>query len=250
MPPNDENLPVPLEPSPLVLIREAIAAKLPMGELKELFEMQVRAEQFRAEAAYADAITAFQAWCPQIQNSKAVKTKSGGEAYRYAPLEEIMRIITPGLRANRIVISFDTSTGEGQMQVTARVRVGVVEKHTTVVLPVPQANAMTNATQATVGAVSYGKRCALMAALNIVCTDEDQSGNVEGDPIIGQNEVDDYQDAFEKLHSLRRTDETARKESWNRVLVTLKVKGIWELRQSQWRMLMDQMGRAIKKETK
>ncbi len=246
----NEDLPAIVEPTPLILIQQALEAKIPASELKELFDLQVRHEQRRAEEAYADAITAFQAWCPQIQNSKAVERKNGEVAYRYAPLEEIMRIITPGLRANRIVLSFDTAEGDGKMQVTCRVRVGVVEKHTTVVLPVPQANAMTNATQATVGAVSYGKRCALMAALNIVCTDEDQSGAVETDPVINEDRIAKLEEAFEHLHNLRETPEEERKASWNRMLTTMKVKGAWELRLSQWWMAMQDLERKIAKEGK
>jgi hypothetical protein len=176
---SNTDLPAIVEPTPILLIQQALEAKIPASELKELFDLQVRHEQRRAEEAYADAITAFQAECPAIQNNKAVNGKDGRERYRYAPFEEIMRCIMPYLRKHRIVVTFDTGSEAGQTQVTARVRVGVVEKHTTVTLPAPEANQLMNVTQASVGAISYGKRTALVAALNLVCTDEDVSGEQE-----------------------------------------------------------------------
>ncbi len=173
---SEDHLPTPIEPTPLVLIQQSLQAGIKPSDIKELFDLQVRYEQRRAEEAYADAITAFQAWCPPIHKGKDVLKKDGGKAYGYATFDQIMKVITPGLRAHRIVISFDTAEADGRVQVTCRTRVGVVEKHTTVLLPVPPASAMTNPTQASVGAISYGKRTSLCAALNIVCTDEDVDG--------------------------------------------------------------------------
>ncbi len=169
--PDDVTLPAVIEPTPLVLIQQALESKIPPSDLKELFDLQVRYEQRRAEEAYADAITAFQAECPLIHKSKTVEGR-----YSYAPFEAIMQAILPLLRKYHIVVTFDTAEAEGKVQVTCRTRVGVVEKHTTVILPVPPTNKLTNTTQTSVGAISYGKRTALVAALNIICTDEDHSG--------------------------------------------------------------------------
>lgn len=166
-----QRLPAAVEPTPLLLIQQALDSKIPPSDLKELFDLQVRYEQRRSEEAYADAITAFQAECPTIHKSKSVEDK-----YSYAPFEKIMGAILPLLRKHRIVVTFDTAEADGKVQVTCRTRVGTVEKHTTVVLPVPPGNKLTNATQTSVGAISYGKRTALCAALNVICTDEDHSG--------------------------------------------------------------------------
>ncbi len=172
-------LPAVIEPTPLILIQQALEAKIPASELKGFFDLQVRAEQRQAEQAYADAITAFQSESPLIHKSKSVEGR-----YSYAPFEAIMQAILPLLRRHRIVVTFDTAEAEGKVQVTCRTRVGVVEKHTTVILPVPPTNKLTNTTQTSVGAISYGKRTALVAALNIICTDEDHSGEDADDATL------------------------------------------------------------------
>lgn len=190
---NDEHLPAVIEPAPLVLIQQALNNGIKPADIKELFDLQVRYEQRRAEEAYADAITAFQAECPAIHKSKNVEGK-----YNYAPLDKIMQAVLPVLRKYKIVVTFDTAEDAGTMHVTCRTRVGVVEKVTTVALPVPPANKLTNATQASVGAITYGKRTALVAALNIICTDEDVDGFVE-QPAPQQPQVSKEVAAFQRF---------------------------------------------------
>ncbi len=167
-----DNLPAIVEPSPLILIQQALEAKIPASELKGFFDLQVRHEQRRAEEAYAEAITAFQGECPYIKKN-AVNSHSGKA---YPDYEGIMRIITPLLRKYRIVVTFDTSEFESKMLTTCRIRVGIVEKVTTISLPVESASKMMNSSQAGGAAMTYGRRYALTAALNLVFTDEDTDG--------------------------------------------------------------------------
>lgn len=183
----DEHLPVPVEPTPLLLIQQGIDAKISPRDMKDLFDLQVRYEQRLAEQAYADAITAFQAEVPPIKknatNPHSKKT--------YADYEGVMRVITPILRKHKIVITFDTSESGEKMLTTCRVRVGTVEKITTITLPVDAASKMMNATQAGGAAMSYGRRYALAAALNLVYTDEDTDGVFDAQGITEQ-EVEDF----------------------------------------------------------
>ncbi len=161
--------PVPVEPTPLVLIQQALDAKYNPADLKDLFELQRMHAADQAERAYADAITGFQSECGPIHKN-AANTHSGK---RYADYEGIMRAITPLLRKYRIVVTFDTADDGARMMTTCRVRVGTVEKLTTITLPLDAASKMMNATQAGGAAMSYGRRYALAAALNLVYTDED-----------------------------------------------------------------------------
>ena len=167
----EEHLPAVVvpEPTPLLLIQQGIDAKISPRDMKDLFDLQVRYEQRLAEQAYADAITAFQADCPPIRkNATNPHSKKS-----YADYEGVMRTITPLLRKHKIVITFDTAESDGKMTTTCRVRVGTVEKTTTITLPVDAASKMMNATQAGGAAMSYGRRYALAAALNLIYTDED-----------------------------------------------------------------------------
>ncbi len=187
---NDEHLPARAEPTPLVLIQQALDAKFSPADLKDLFELQRMHAQEQAERAYADAITGFQSECPPIRKNVA-NTHSGK---RYADYEGVMRAITPLLRKYRIVVTFDTADDGARMMTTCRVRVGTVEKLTTITLPMDAASKMMNATQAGGAAMSYGRRYALAAALNLVYTDEDTDAQPEPTGTISvqqQDEIDD-----------------------------------------------------------
>ncbi len=174
---DEVTLPAVLEPTPLVLIQQALDAKIAPSDLKELFDLQVRYEQRRAEEAYADAITAFQAECPPIHKNQTNK----GSGTRYADYEQIMRTIMPLLRKHRIVITWDTGKADDkEMIVICRVRVGVVEKITSVAMPVTSVSKMMNASQAGGTAVTYGRRYAITAALNLYSTDEDDDAQSTG----------------------------------------------------------------------
>ncbi len=165
----DETLPSIVEPTPLLLIQQALDAKYNPADLKDLFELQRMHAADLAERAYADAITGFQSECPPIRKN-AANTHSGK---RYADYEGVMRAIMPLLRKYKIVVTFDTADDGARMMTTCRVRVGTVEKLTTITLPLDAASKMMNATQAGGAAMSYGRRYALAAALNLVYTDED-----------------------------------------------------------------------------
>jgi hypothetical protein len=221
-----DNLPVPVEPSPLVLIQQALAAKIPASELKELFDLQVRHEQRRAEEAYADAITAFQSECPPIRKNKQNQGQS------YADFEGIMRTINPLLRRHRIVITFDTDDQGEKMLTTCRVRVGVVEKLTTISLPVVAVSQRMNATQAGGSVMSYGRRYAIVAALNLVMTDEDDDGQGDSDPLVTQAEIDELDAVIAESEEKRRV-----KVNYDRLLAAFggpECRVASQLRRSQW----------------
>ncbi len=168
----DETLPAIVEPTPLLLIQQALDAKYNPADLKDLFELQRMHAADLAERAYADAITGFQSECPPIRKN-AANTHSGK---RYADYEGVMRAIMPLLRKYKIVVTFDTADDGARMMTTCRVRVGTVEKLTTISLPLDAASKQMNAQQAGGAAMSYGRRYALAAALNLVYTDEDTDG--------------------------------------------------------------------------
>ncbi len=182
----DETLPAIVEPTPLLLIQQGIDAKISPRDMKDLFDLQVRYEQRLAEQAYADAITGFQSECGPIRKN-AVNSHSGKA---YPDYEGIMRAITPLLRKYRIVVTFDTADDGARMMTTCRVRVGTVEKLTTFNLPLDAASKQMNAQQAGGAALTYGRRYALAAALNLVFTDEDTDAQPEPGNVTPQQQAD------------------------------------------------------------
>lgn len=174
----------PTQTDPMNLIAAALERGVSADQLGGFFALQERHERNQAEGAFARAITAFQAEMPAVHKGRDVQGK-----YKFASYDDIMRIAGPLLRKHQIVVTFDTAPHESGMLTTiCKVRVGIHAEPTAVTLPVPVAltnssgKQIINDTQAFAQGVSYGKRYALCAALNIVTTDEDTDANYPSPP--------------------------------------------------------------------
>jgi hypothetical protein len=88
-----------------------------------------------------------------------------------------------------LAVSFSTEAIDKGIRVTCRIRHGIHFEDHTLDVPVPQMKV--NDTQKYGAALSYAKRYALCAALNIVCTDDvDDDAQSCIDPITEQQEVE------------------------------------------------------------
>ncbi len=158
---------------PLSLIAEAVRRGVGAAELAGFFALQERRERNEAEGAFAKAITAFQNEMPAVHKGRSVQSR-----YNFASFDDIMKVAGPILRKYGIVVTFDSAPMiEGALPVTCKVRVGIHMEPTTVAVPPPEGNKAVNASQLMAQTLSYGKRYALCAALNIVTTDEDTDAN-------------------------------------------------------------------------
>jgi len=158
----------------LVLIRQMIEKGGSKESLKDVMDFLERLKKNQAENLFADAITKFQSLMPAVEKKNPVygKNRDLGPQYFFAKYEEIMDIAQPYLKECGIVVSFDTVMESGLMKTTAHVRVGTHVEHVSVALALPSIpNA--NDSQRAGGALSYGKRYALIAALNIRVMGED-----------------------------------------------------------------------------
>jgi hypothetical protein len=211
-----------IEISPLSLIAQAIEKGMSVADLKGLFDLQERYERNKAAQAFAEAITRFQRECPQIE-----KINSGAkDAYRYAPLEEVDRVARPYMVKHSIVPTFTTSTDEkGSMLVTCRIRVGTHTEETTIRLPPLQGNNLVNSAQVEAQRISYGKRYALCAALNIVTTAEDTDG------LVGDNVNKAQQDEIMGL--IRQCNEAGKPVDFTRFKEWLQIEKLEDLPQRE-----------------
>ncbi len=121
---------------------------------------------------WAKAFVAAQAEMPEITKDKTVmvKTKTGGSfKYSYADLAMILSKVRPVLAKNGLAVAQDVSIVSGQVSVTTRIYhvEGDVESFGPVVL-----NGGNDA-QAAGSAITYARRYALCAALNIAADDDD-----------------------------------------------------------------------------
>jgi hypothetical protein len=180
------------EATPMALIQAAIEKGYAPDQLSALMDLQERFERNRAAEAFGAAITKFQQDCPPVHKSRSVN--AGQLNYNFAGYEDVMRIAGPHLAECGIALGFSTENREKGIRVTLRIRVGIHAEESTLDVPIPDMRV--NDTQRYGAALSYAKRYALCAALNIVVTDEDDDAQSCIDPLTGEQalEIEDLLD--------------------------------------------------------
>jgi hypothetical protein len=172
-------------PSPLEIL-SAVAANpaTDPDKIEKLMGLVERWEARQAEKAYGDALAKFQGLCPTVFKRRQAgdddPNRKGGLKYTFASFDDVMREASPILAECGISVTFDTEhtvTGEGDAKlgtitIKCRVRVGGHFEDHKFTAPVP-AGLRVSDTQVYGAGLSYLKRYALCAALNIVVTDED-----------------------------------------------------------------------------
>ena len=160
------------------------------AQIEKMMDLQERWERNRAAEEFADALAEFQSMCPSIH-----KGRSGAHGAKFAGFDDIMAAIRPVLARCRLSVSFDTESTDGKsISCTCIVKRGIHEHRTKFTCPVAT-DLKANASQQYGSALSYVKRYAMCAALNIVVTDEDtDAGDLGGEPIT--------QEQVKQLHDL------------------------------------------------
>ena len=190
-----EQLPV-ATPTPMDLMQSAIANNVDAEQLSKLMDLQERYQANEARRAFANAMADFQAKCPTI-----LKTRKA-DRYTYAPLDTVMRTIRPHLESAGLSVRFSTLLTETTV-ITAICTVSHRDGHSEVseFAACVDDKMRVNETQKIGSANSYAKRYALMNALNLVASDEDDDGMAAGAPIVEEAtaeqivEIQDYKDA-------------------------------------------------------
>lgn len=164
----------PSAQTPMSLIQMAVQANADPDRLEKLMALQERWESNKAADAFSDSMAAFQAECPAVLKGREASFK-GQKAYNFASLDDIMAVIQPLLSKHGLTVGFSATIREGNIHVICRVRKGRHVEESEASLPVP-ADMRVNDTQKAGAAISYAKRYALCAALNITVTDRDTDG--------------------------------------------------------------------------
>ena len=162
---------LPVSVNPMQMLGAALDRGLSVADLGPLMDLVERHEANQARKAFAAAMAQFQAACPTI------KKTTRADRYVYAPLDEVLRTIRPHLDAAGLSIRFDTEmTGNSVITVTCTVihRDGHSElSH--FAAPVDE-KMRVNDTQKVGSANSYARRYAVMNALALVASAEDDDG--------------------------------------------------------------------------
>lgn len=179
------------------LIAKAIEANISVESLEKLLGMRERLKAEQAKEAFFEALSAFQAACPVIEKKKTVRGEK--YSYNYAPLEDIVRTVSPLLREFGLSYRFDTAF---EAQPPALVVVCTAyhtqghSENSTFRTPV-DSGARMNVMQQSAAAQTYAKRYAFCNALGILTGDEDTDGRLvpaaggPQEPSVAQKAADD-----------------------------------------------------------
>lgn len=149
-----------------VIERAASNPDVDVDKMERLLTMQERVLNRNAEQAFNAALAQMQSELPTIAET------SQGHNTKYAPLEKINQVVRPILQAHGFAITFRTKQIQGGVEITAVLshREGHHEE-TSLTLPA-DTSGNKNAVQAIGSTISYGKRYALCALLNISTGDD------------------------------------------------------------------------------
>lgn len=167
---------IALRSDPYTLLAAALDKGVGPDVLEKFMDLQERHERNQASAAYAAAITKFQSIVHSVFKRRTADV-GGKYSYKFASFDDIMLQIGPALAECELAVTFNTTCPKDQigfLEVLCSIRHGIHVETSSYTLPIP---AMTvNDTQRFGAAVSYGKRYAIIAALNLVVTDQDDDG--------------------------------------------------------------------------
>lgn len=165
----------------LTLIERAIDKGVSPEQLSKLIDLQERLETLAAKRAYAQALTGFAADVPAVLKWRDANIQKDGKrlyGYKYVSLDDIMLAIAPVLANYGIVISFDNKPDPkpGFMGIVLIIQVGTHTERRGYEMPIPP-NLNGNQTQQFGSALTYAKRYALVAGLNIFMVDKDNDAD-------------------------------------------------------------------------
>tara|TARA_R110002051_G_C8663467_1_gene489347 strand:+ start:376 stop:1221 length:846 start_codon:yes stop_codon:yes gene_type:complete len=183
-----------------VIERVATDPAADMGKLEKMLDMQERVIERESQQAFAADMSAMQSEMPRVFKM------AQGHNITYARLEDINDSIRPVLQKYGFCVTFKTEqTDLKSVSITAICSHKLGSKQdTTLILPLDTSGSK-NAVQAVGSTVSYGKRYAMCALLNISTGDDTNGFNLgkSAEEVSGKSPVsqDDIKRLFEYLSS-------------------------------------------------
>jgi hypothetical protein len=179
------DVPVPAVVDPETLLAKAIEHNVSIDALERLLALRERLAAERARTEFFTALASFQGECPIIpkRDSATIVAKSGARyTYRYASLDDIVRVTAPLLAARGLATRVETAIDAGQLCATCVVHhVGGHSEASTFRVPIATGDRM-NPAQQVASASTYAKRYAYCNALGILTGDEDDDARGSGEP--------------------------------------------------------------------
>jgi len=154
------------------------------ARLREFLEIGRELQKDQAEAQYNAAFAALKADLPVITKKGVVLNKRGQVQFKYARYDDLHRAISPLLMKHGFATSFDFEEPE-KGRLTAILHLlhqGGHSKDYRWTLPSMGENQYVTNLQNAAAARSFGKRCVLIDALDILTEDSDSDGRPQAPP--------------------------------------------------------------------
>lgn len=188
-------------PASMLAVIERVAKdpNADIDKMERLLQMHERMLEREARAAYTAAMASMQPELPSIVERGAIKDRGGNVQSTYALWEDINAAIKPVLQKHGFALSFRTETAEQRITVTGVLAHRDGHQETTEITLPADTSGSKNGVQSVGSSVSYGKRYAASALLNLTTHGEDDDGRLGGgrlearaiEFIDGANELDD-----------------------------------------------------------
>lgn len=165
-------LPAVRAEDPMMLLTLAVERGADVGTLERLSVLRDKFIAERARKAYYDSLSAFQSEVPVIKKRNRV-VFSGGEKYRYAPIDHIIKVVGPLLQKHGFAFQRDSKVEAGWVEavVTITHREGHSETKS---FRIPTDSKAAMSEQQRYGAaLTFADRYAFCGALGIKTGDED-----------------------------------------------------------------------------
>jgi hypothetical protein len=191
------------------IVQMAKDPSVDVAKLDALLKMQERMEGREAEGEFNRAFIRLQKTLPRIKKNGTLeypihKDKPDGPKRKianFARWEDIDREIRPLLDAEGFALSFTTAPRQGDgggLIVTAILRhEGGHKTETPIPIPLDTSGGKNNI-QGYGSALSYGKRYAATAALNIITENEDDDGKLAGMSFLKSEQIEELRQLIEE----------------------------------------------------
>lgn len=167
------------------LISQAIDKNVSVETMERLLAMRRELKAEYAREQFNLAMSQFQTNCPVIKKTKAITTKTGAIAYRYAPIESIVSQVKHLLLEYGLSYAIDTKTeGENVTAIcTAKHSLGHTES-SSITVPLGRKTEVMSDTQVVAAALTFAKRYAFCNAFGILTGDQDTDATPQQQKVV------------------------------------------------------------------
>lgn len=194
--------------NPQMLIQQGIQGKASIEVMERLFNLQERWEKNQAKKIYDQAMVKFQAECPIIQRVKdGAKTRAGEIAFKYAPLEVIVKTVKPFLAKYELDYNFKPVKNEAGEVVAIRCyayHIGGHSDYSEMAIGKGGGTPLMSSTQVDAANLTFAKRYAFNNIFGIVTEEEDNEKILQKAGVAGYDEVNK---ALKDLDKCQKDDE-------------------------------------------